>query len=420
MSADRRFTTEDRTIANKELLKSAVHDNKPMSKRGFQERIFTAMFSGFVYPQIWEDPEIDISAMNIDAHTHVMSICSGGCNMLNYLTENPSSVTAVDLNPAHVALGRLKIAALKHLPDYESFFLFFGCADTPENIKNYDTYIAPHLDDFTRNYWEKHCFPLGRRINLFKKNIYRYGLLGKFIGMVHRISNFYGQDPRDILKASSIEEQREIFERTLAPLFKKKFVKMLCKKPEPLYALGIPPAQFDDLSKSAHGDMALLLKARLERLACQFPVDDNYFAWQAFNRGYDRKNRKAVPRYLKEENYEMLKENADKAQVVHSTITDFLNAKDPKSLDCFVFLDAQDWMNDEQLNALWDAVLHASNDGARVVFRTAGEESPLTKSLKQENLDPWDYDSSLAGPRNEQDRSSIYGGFHTYTLKPRA
>ncbi len=419
MSADRSLTFDDDTIANKALLRSAVHGNKAISKRGFQERMFTAVFSGFVYPQIWEDPEVDIDAMRIDENTHIMTLCSGGCNMLNYLTESPASVTAVDLNPAHAALGRLKLAALKHLPDYESFFLFFGCADNVKNIENYDKYIAPHFDKFSRDYWEKKVFPHGRRINMFKKNIYRFGLLGKFIGMVHRISKFYGQDPRDILKAQTMEEQREIFNRTLNPIFDRKFVKMMCNKPESLYGLGIPPAQFDDLNESAQGDMAFLLKSRLERLACNFPIQDNYFAWQAFNRGYDRENRLAVPRYLKEENYKILKSNVDKAQVVHSTITEFLDSKAPKTIDCFVFLDAQDWMNDDQLNDLWSAVLRTANEGARVIFRTAGEKSPLTEALTGENLSHWHYDPSLAQPRNELDRSSIYGGFHTYTLKAR-
>ena len=420
MRAHAMISDEPDTVANKALLKKAVHENKATSKRGLQERMFTMAFSGFVYPQIWEDPEVDIPAMKIDNTSHIMTICSGGCNMMNYLTESPASVTAVDLNPAHVALGRLKISALKHLPDYEHFFLFFGCADDEKNVENYDRYIAPHLDRFTRDYWEKKSLPHGRRINMFKKNIYRYGLLGKFIGMVHFIAKIYGQDPRDILKARSTEEQREIFDRTLGPLFDKKFVKVMCDKPESLYGLGIPPSQFDALNNSSGGDMAQLLKARLERMACGFPIEDNYFAWQAFNRGYDRENRRAVPRYLKEENYEKLKETVDHAQVVHSTITDYLNAQDEKSLDCFVFLDAQDWMNDAQLNDLWRGVLRAANDRARVIFRTAGHDSPLTNALDEKILSPWDYDESLAAPRNAQDRSSIYGGFHTYTLAQRS
>ncbi|MGN7438227.1 MAG: DUF3419 family protein [Alcanivorax sp.] len=416
MSAETQLSNEQETVANKELLKSAVHENKATTKRGLQERMFTAVFSGFVYPQIWEDPEVDIPAMKIDNTTRIMTICSGGCNMMNYLTESPASVTAVDLNPAHVALGRLKIAALKHLPDYESFFLFFGCADDPKNIENYDKYIAPNLDKFTRDYWEKKVIPHGRRINLFKKNIYRFGLLGKFIGTVHRVAKFYGQDPRDILKARTMEEQKVIFDRTLGPLFDKKFVKMMCNKPESLYGLGIPPAQFDDLNESAKGDMATLLKARLERMACQFPIQNNYFAWQAFNRGYDRENKVAVPRYLEADNYETLKKNVENASVVHSTITEYLDGQGADSVDCFVFLDAQDWMNSDQLNELWSAVLRSASDGARVIFRTAGEESPLTDALTHENLSPWEYDPSIAQPDNERDRSSIYGGFHTYTL----
>ncbi len=419
MSADVKLSDEQETVADKGLLKKAVYGegNKVTSKRGMQERMFTAVFSGFVYPQIWEDPEVDIPAMKINEDTHIMSICSGGCNMMNYLTESPASVTAVDLNPHHVALGRLKIAALKHLPDYESFFLFFGCADDAKNIENYDKYIAPHLDNYTRSYWEKRVVPHGRRINMFKKNIYRFGLLGKFIGTVHMVAKMYGQDPRDIVKAKTMEEQRAVFERTLAPLFDKKFVKMMCSKPESLYGLGIPPAQFDDLNDSAQGDMASLLKARLERMACQFPIKDNYFAWQAFNRGYDRENKVAVPRYLKPENYETLKANIHKANVVHSTITEYLDSNEGRGVDAYVFLDAQDWMNEEQLNELWSAVLRSANKDARILFRTAGEESPLTEAVDQKTLDQFHYDPSQAAPDNERDRSSIYGGFHTYTFK---
>lgn len=418
MSADTKIAEDSKTVVNKELLKRAVHGhgNKVTSKRGFQERMFTWAFSGFVYPQIWEDPEIDIPALKIDSASRIMTICSGGCNVMNYLTEMPQSVTAIDLNPAHVALGRLKIAALKHLPDYESFFLFFGCADSPKNIENYDRYIAPHLDNFSREFWEKKIFPHGRRINLFKKNIYKFGLLGKFIGMVHLVAKIYGKDPKDILKARDMDEQRKIFNSTLAPLFDKKFVKFMCAQPESLYGLGIPPAQFDDLNEAANGNMANLLKARLEHMACDFPIDTNYFAWQAFGRGYDRKHKKAVPRYLAPENYEKLKEAVQGAQVVHFSITDFLNNQSENSFDCYVFLDAQDWMTDEQLNDLWSAVLRTATDGARVIFRTAGIESPLTHALKHDTLSPWEYNSKKATEDNERDRSSIYGGFHVYTL----
>ena len=117
--------TNENEKPNKQLLKSAVHDHKLISKEGFLERLFTLSFRGFVYPQIWEDPEVDLEALKLTKDSRIMTIASGGCNVMNYLTESPEKVKAIDLNPAHVALTRLKVAAIKHLPDYESFFKFY-------------------------------------------------------------------------------------------------------------------------------------------------------------------------------------------------------------------------------------------------------------------------------------------------------
>ncbi|MEZ5815216.1 MAG: DUF3419 family protein [Alphaproteobacteria bacterium] len=397
------------------LLKNAVHTHKALSKKGFLERLFTLSFRGFVYPQIWEDPEVDLEALKLNKSTRIMTIASGGCNVMNYLTESPEKVKAIDLNPAHVALTRLKIAAIKYLPDYESFFAFFGHADEKKNIENYDKYIAPHLDAFSKKYWEGWSPFRGRRINYFTKNLYQFGLLGRFISVVHILAKIYGEDPRQILEAKSREEQGEIFDRTLGPIFDKKFVRFICNLPPALYGLGIPPAQFDELKGS--GDMADVLKHRLRRLAVDFPIEDNYFAWQAFGRGYDRAYKKAVPRYLKKKHYETLKENADKVEVHHTSITGFLEAQTPASLDCYVFLDAQDWMNAEALNTLWREVVRTARPGARVIFRTAGEASPLEKALSKDLRGQFDYDPSFSAEAVKKDRSSIYGGFHVYTLR---
>ena len=118
-----------------------------------------------------------------------------------------------------------------------------------------------------------------------------------------------------------------------------------------LYALGIPPAQYDALISS--GDPISVLRERVERLACDFPIRDNYFAWQAFSRGYDLEAREAVPDYLKAENYAALKSRVSSVSVHHASLLDFLKEQPAQSIDRFVLLDAQDWMSPEQLSALW-------------------------------------------------------------------
>src|SRR5258706_10065378 len=98
-----------------QALKSAVVQNKWYHPKGMQERLFTIWFGGFVYNQIWEDPRCDQEGLNIDENSRILTIASGGCNVLNYLIHSPARIVAVDLNPPPVALTRLKLAALKSL-----------------------------------------------------------------------------------------------------------------------------------------------------------------------------------------------------------------------------------------------------------------------------------------------------------------
>ena len=93
-------------------------------------------------------------------------------------------------------------------------------------------------------------------------------------------------------------------------------------------------------------------------------------------------------------------------------VTDFLSEQPKVSVDAFVLLDAQDWMNDQQLNALWSEIDRTAGPGARVIFRTAGEENILLGRVNPSVLGHWHYEEQLSKRLHQQDRSAIYGGFH--------
>ncbi len=396
------------------LLAKAVHANKLTSKEGMLERLFTFAFSGLVYPQIWEDPDVDMAALQLGPGKRIITISSGGCNAMSYLTANPEQIIAVDLNPAHVALLKLKVTAAQHLPNHDAFFRFFGHADENENTARYDRFLKDRLPEDSRSYWEKRDLLGRRQIKLFRQNVYRFGLLGRFIGVVHLLAKLYGKDPRRMLAAHSMADQRRLFDENLAPVFDSKFVQWLCSMPVSLYGLGIPPAQYAYLSADAGGDVASLLRARLERLACDFPLETNYFAWQAFGRGYDRIEQRAVPPYLRRDAYEAVKANADRISVHHESMTVKLAHQDAETLDGYVLLDAQDWMTPVQMTELWTEITRTAKPGARVIFRTAGVDSPLEAALPAEIRSQWSYDPSTVAGYVAKDRSSIYGGFHLY------
>jgi len=395
-------------------VEDAVIRNAHLTPKGLMERAFAFAFRGLVYAQIWEDPIVDMEAMEIGPDSDIVTIASGGCNMLSYLTAAPRSLHAVDLNTAHVALGKLKIAAARHLPDHATFRRFFAQSGQRANIAAYKAHVRPHLDEVTLRYWEGRDLVGRKRINAFAKNVYARGLLGQFISAAHVVAKLYRIDPRELLAASSVEEQRAIFERKLAPLFDQKFVRWLTRQPASLFGLGIPPAQFEALCQGTAGGMADVLKRRLEKLACDFAIRDNYFAQQAFGRGYAPTPDAALPPYLEAERYAALIGNLDRVGIHHCNYADYLAGHEAGRFDRYVLLDAQDWMTDDQLNRLWSEITRTSRPGARVIFRTAAEQSHLPGRVADETLAHWRYEADRSLDYTRRDRSAIYGGFHLY------
>ena len=398
-------------------LRVAVHRNKALSRAGLLERAFTLAFRGLVYPQIWEDPEVDLAALELGPQDRIIAIASGGCNVLSYLTADLGAIVAVDLNGAHVALGLLKIAALRHLPHYEDFRRFFVDANSKANVQAYDRLLRDKLDPAARAYWETRDLLGRRRIGLFARNFYRHGLLGRFLGAGHALARAHGLDPGAILKARSLEEQRALFERHLAPVFDKPLVRWLMAQPASLYGLGIPPAQYKALAKDSPEGIGFVLRQRLERLACGFDIRDNYFAWQAFGRRYAPGPDAALPPYLQERNFADLRGRAGRVRYEQRSFTQVLSDSPASSFSRYVLLDAQDWMNDANLTDLWVQITRTAMPGARVIFRTAANERLLPGRVPKDILDAWTYDEAHSVALGERDRSSIYGAFHLYRLR---
>jgi S-adenosylmethionine-diacylglycerol 3-amino-3-carboxypropyl transferase len=397
-------------------LGAAVHRHRPLSRAGALERLFTMAFRGLVYPQIWEDPVVDLAALELGPSDRVIAIASGGCNVLSYLTADPAEIVAVDLNGAHVALGKLKICALRCLPDYAAFRRFFAEAQSPANVAAYDALLRAELDPVSRAYWEGRDAFGRRRIEFFARNFYRYGLLGWFIGLGHAAARLHGVDPALILEAKSLAEQRELFERHLAPIFERRWMRWLMRQPASLYGLGIPPAQYKALSGDSPEGIGAVLRQRLERLACGFDLNTNYFAWQAFGRRYASGPDASLPPNLQREHFEGVRARAGRIDYRQASITGVLGDSSARSFDAYVLLDAQDWMNDSDLNALWAQITRTARPGARVIFRTAADERLLPGRVSAVSLAAWRYEEEQSRALGAEDRSSIYGAFHLYTL----
>ncbi len=406
-----------------DYLREAVHHNRKASKQGVLERLFTLWFRGWVYNQIWEDPRVDADAMQLGPGSRVLTISSGGCNVLNYLLNDPEQVVAIDLNTCHMSLCRLKLAAVRHLPAHDDFYRMFGHGEGEENLDNYNAHLRHHLDDTTRHYWESTDWPskklkIGtKRLKYLRKGFYNASKLGQLIRIAHILGRITGTPYERLLDAKTREEQQQFFDEVVAPYFDNAFVKWATRNPLTGFSLGIPPSQYKIMHAESGGKVCQVFRERVRRLVVDFPMQENYFAWQAFGRRYDHENRRAIPDYLREESFPVLRDRIGRVETHVMSLTRYLHSQPSDSLNRFVLLDSQDWMPPHVIAELWREIDRVGQPGTRIIFRTSGSESPIETALPPELRSRFVYEREASAAYYDQDRSAIYGGFHLY-LKP--
>src|ERR1700756_319802 len=193
---------------NTQLIADAARNGRTRNESTTWDRIYAFWCRRLVYTQIWEDPEADLAALEVPLGSTIVTISSGGCNALSYLTAQPAQVYAVDLNEAHLALLKLKLAGIRAFSDYSEFWQFFGDAASPSNAQLYREQLRPLLDADARAYWDKRNI-IGRpRHAYFTDGFYRHGMLGRFIGLAHMLARFARIDLAALLKGKPDAPER--------------------------------------------------------------------------------------------------------------------------------------------------------------------------------------------------------------------
>ena len=161
---------------------------------------------------------------------------------------------------------------------------------------------------------------------MFARNLYRYGLLGRFIGVLHAVAQLHGKKlERHCSTRARRRSSAAPSNATIAPLFDYKSIRLLSKSPVSLYALGIPPAQYDELVVVADGD-ADRRAARARRAArLRFPDQRKLFRLAGLRRAaMTSRIAKPFPPICARDTYEVIRTRTDRVEVHHASLTDFL------------------------------------------------------------------------------------------------
>jgi len=400
---------------NTQLIADAIRNSRGEDEATVWDRLFAFWFRRLVYTQIWEDPEADLAALQLPLGSTIVTISSGGCNALSYLTAQPAQVYAVDLNEAHLSLLKLKLAGIRAFSGYSEFWQFFGEGASPSNARLYSDRLWPLLDQQARAYWDKRNI-IGRpRHAYFTDGFYRHGMLGRFIGLAHLVARLARIDLAALLTGQiDAPERIEALDR-LRSLFRSRLACLLTRTPALLFGLGIPPQQRALLGRDAPLNEVLL--ERLLRLINGHPNDSNYFAWQALHRSYAGPGDRCLPPYLQQRQFARMRNGAGLIIPIHASLRQFLEGLPAREVDAVVLLDSQDWTAPEEIRNLWDAIDRAGRDQVRVIFRTAGAESPLEGKPLASLREIWCRDEERSAIGFELDRSGIYGGYHCYVRR---
>ena len=395
-----------------QLIADAVRNSRGDDRSTLWDRLFAFWFRRLVYTQIWEDPEAALAALRLPVGSTIVTISSGGCNALSYLTARPAQIFAVDLNEAHLSLLKLKVAGLRVFSKYADFWQFFGEAASPANSTLYRDRLWLWLDADARAYWDKRNL-IGRpRYAYFTDGFYRHGMLGRFIGLAHLVAKLARIDLKALLNGNADAPERVEALARLHRLFHSPLARLITGTPALLFSLGIPPQQRDLLGGGA--PLNEVLYERLLRLINGHPNETNYFAWQALDRRYPGPGDRCLPPYLQRGQFERMRDGAGLIIPVHANLKQFLESLPARQIDAVILLDSQDWMAPEEIRALWNMIDRAGSDDVRVIFRTAGKESPLESEELASLRHIWHRNEERSALGFEQDRSGIYGGFHCY------
>lgn len=373
-----------------------------------------------VYATSWEDPRVDIKAMKIDDSSRLLVIAAAGCNVLDYAIERPELIDAVDVNYRQTALLELKLAAIAEL-SWDDAFRMLGEGHHPSVVELYQDSLRSSISAESQQFWDKHIEMFTGRLPFYFRTTSGWFALW-FRRYIDRVLCL-GPAVEDLINASSIERQREIYDSHIKARFWRPALGWALKRDAVLALSAIPPAQRRRMMQD-HPDVLSYLRGKAEHIIYNQSMKENYF-WRVYLTG--KFSVDCCPRYLMRHHFHALKAGLLKrirpaTETVAGAIT---LANTPYTH--FVMLDHMDWLagrDTTQLQQEWQSIVDNASPGAKVIWRSFGDgtdfidTTPIEASGRRTNVgDFLSYDRAAANRLQAEERVNAYASFHVATMK---
>jgi len=303
-----------------------------------------------------EDSNSEILSLAIKKTDSVLCISGSGARCLDLLITKPARIVSIDFNPCQNFLLELKIAAIKQL-DYTSFVRFLGLEDSIQRIETYKI-LKENLSRAARDFWDNNLKIIEKGM-IYQGRWEKYFRLLAFIVRVTRpkvLSRLF----EDI----SIKQQGKIWREDWNDVLWQKFLQIIGAKVFWKFLLKDPG--FYKYVPEDFNVPHYLIEQFNQAIHC-FHFNKSAFLsllfWGRFIESAD------LPAYLQAKNFETLKNNTQRIEIVTSCLNDYLLKCKANSFDAYSLSDFSSYTSEQEYFDIWNSIILKARPAARICER---------------------------------------------------
>lgn len=349
------------------------------------------------YSHCWEDTEVVLRALMVTPDDRVVSVTSGGCNVLGLASAQAKQVYAVDRNISQNHLLELKLTATKLL-DISEVIAFLGYSFC-ENREVYYRKISSELSPEARNYWNQnlkcirkgvvHCGKFERYLSAFRTFL---------LPLVHGSPKI-----ESLLHPKDAQAQFEFYDTRWNTwrwrlLFRIFFSKLF------MSGNGRSKEMFSQNKGQSVGERFF---QRIEHAFKFGPLKDNFYNHYALLG--DKCTQ--LPNFLNQKVFETLK-NSDNISIHHSDLLHFLQEKPSDSIHKYNLSDIFEPLDIATTNRIFAEIVRTAAPRARMIFWNNLVSRDVPDSLKGN----FRRECQLEEELKKIDRIFFYEKFYIYTI----
>ena len=329
-------------------------------------------FSLIRYSQCWEDTEILLESLDINEKDICFGILSAGDNVFSMLTKNPQKIVALDISFPQIALAKLKREVFKSF-SYEEMLKFMGIKSSSERIGMYEK-IGSNLEESVKNYWdfnkeaiENGIIHIGKFEKFFK--IFRKRIL-PFVHNKKRIGK--------LLEKKSKQKRIDYYDRHWNNFRWKLMFKLFFSR----YVVG-KLGRDKEFFRYAEKNISEEMKERSRYALCELDSYENPYIYYIMTGNY---RLDCLPYFLREENFENIKKNLHKLEIVQNSVEEYLDGIDFK-INKFNLSDIFEYMSLENYKKLMKKIYdNADNNAILAYWNLIVERNSLKLESLEENI----------------------------------